>query len=130
MIRVVNRQPLAGFVDDLQELALMSTNALNDADLDAQMAAAARGNPGAFPYPPMPRFVDNTGLDGAYEFTLEFEGSMLPGIVMNGGRVPSVGGPTLFTALEKQLGLKLVKAKGVPVDVLVIDHVDRVPTEN
>ena len=33
-------------------------------------------------------------------------------------------------ALEKQLGLKLVKVKGIPVDVLVIDHVDKVPTDN
>jgi uncharacterized protein (TIGR03435 family) len=38
-------------------------------------------------------------------------------------------GQTLFTALG-QLGLKLIKSKGVPVDVLVIDRVDKIPSEN
>jgi uncharacterized protein (TIGR03435 family) len=42
----------------------------------------------------------------------------------------SAGGPTWSEALEKQLGLKLVKVKRIPVDVLVIDHVDKVPAEN
>jgi len=37
--------------------------------------------------------------------------------------------PSIFTALQEQLGLKLVSQK-VPVDTLVIDHVDKIPTEN
>jgi len=40
---------------------------------------------------------------------------------------PGEIGPSLFTALEKQLGLKLVKVKSVPVDMLVVDSVDKVP---
>ena len=42
----------------------------------------------------------------------------------------SSSAPTLFTALEKQAGLKLVKTQNVPVEVLVIDHIDKTPTEN
>jgi uncharacterized protein (TIGR03435 family) len=37
--------------------------------------------------------------------------------------------PSIFAALEEQLGLKLV-SQMVPVEMLVVDHVDRVPTEN
>jgi uncharacterized protein (TIGR03435 family) len=39
------------------------------------------------------------------------------------------GGPSIFTALEKQLGLKLEKTKAL-LDVLVIDHIEKVPAEN
>jgi uncharacterized protein (TIGR03435 family) len=41
---------------------------------------------------------------------------------------PDAGGPTLFSAVEEQLGLKLQSEKG-KVDVIVIDHID-LPTEN
>jgi uncharacterized protein (TIGR03435 family) len=37
--------------------------------------------------------------------------------------------PNLFTALEKQLGLKLEKSK-TQLDVVVVDHMDKTPTEN
>ncbi len=37
--------------------------------------------------------------------------------------------PTLYTALRETLGLEL-KARQVPMRVLVIDHIDRVPTAN
>jgi uncharacterized protein (TIGR03435 family) len=37
--------------------------------------------------------------------------------------------PTLLVALESQLGLKLEPKRG-PVDILVVDHVNRTPTEN
>ena len=63
---------------------------------------------------------DKTGLAGKYSFTLHWTPDNQQGS-------PDAG-PTLFTALEEQLGLKLVAAKG-PVVVLVVDHVER-PSEN
>jgi len=93
--------------------------------------------------PPAPFVVDETGLTERFEFTLEFAGSVLPSspaltAALLGRPVDEVtpppnsntpSGPDLFRALEKQLGLKLEKGKR-PVDFLVIDHADKVPTEN
>jgi uncharacterized protein (TIGR03435 family) len=82
---------------------------------------------------PVPRVVDKTGLPGIYEFRLEFVATMnLRGL----GGAPSASDPAdysvpfLFKALEKQLNLKLVKTKNVPVTVLVVDHADQMPSEN
>jgi uncharacterized protein (TIGR03435 family) len=83
--------------------------------------------------------VDKTGLTGTYDFVLEF--SMEAGQVslarsFAGGvgdpKPPQDSQPELpnmYTAVQEQLGLKLEKKKG-PVDTLVIDHVERMPTEN
>jgi uncharacterized protein (TIGR03435 family) len=65
--------------------------------------------------------VDHTGLTGAYDIKLSYA-------PLNATNADSTN-PDIFTAIQEQLGLKLVPAK-VPVDYLVIDHVDRVPTEN
>ena len=79
--------------------------------------------------PIAPRVVDKTGLAGTFEFRLEFAAS--PELLQ---RVPvemePAGGRTIFAAMEKQLGLKLNKVPNVPVDFIVIDHADKVPTEN
>ncbi len=64
--------------------------------------------------------IDKTGLAGKYDIDLKWTPDDQQG-------TPDAG-PTLFTALEEQLGLKLVPAKG-PVDVFMIDHVER-PSEN
>ncbi len=74
--------------------------------------------------------LDKTGLTGHYSFTFQWK----PELPANMTAPPADGGPSepsgpsLFTALQEQLGLKLVPTKA-PVDILVIDHIER-PTEN
>jgi uncharacterized protein (TIGR03435 family) len=61
--------------------------------------------------------VNRTGLEGVFDLDLRFEPA-------SGGRVGDSGQfPSLFTALQEQLGLKLEAEKG-PVDVVVIDSID------
>jgi bla regulator protein BlaR1 len=70
--------------------------------------------------------VDRTELEGGYNVTLDYSprGFFGPFGPPLSGDITSDGGPSLFTALEEQLGLKLQSTKE-PVDVLVIDHVER-----
>jgi uncharacterized protein (TIGR03435 family) len=63
--------------------------------------------------------VNKTGLEGGYDFTLDYAPD---------GADASDTRPSIFTALEEQLGLKLEPARG-PVDVIVVDHIER-PTAN
>ncbi len=67
--------------------------------------------------------TDRTGLAGTYDLELRFSGDPAPGAPL-----PDVTAPSIFTALQEQLGLKL-DAEREAVDVLVIDRIDR-PTEN
>ncbi len=62
--------------------------------------------------------IDNTGLTGGYDLTLEWTPN------------PSADSaePSLFTALQEQLGLKLESTKA-PVEIIVIDNIER-PSEN
>ena len=67
------------------------------------------------------KVLDKTGLSGEYDFTLSYvDDRRAVGAQQDG--------PSLFTALQEQLGLKLESQKG-PVEVLVIDHADQ-PAEN
>jgi uncharacterized protein (TIGR03435 family) len=71
--------------------------------------------------------IDKTDLPARYDVSLEFarEGQA----TKQGVAETSVAeGPSIFTALKEQLGLKLVPAKG-PVDFLVIEHAEK-PSEN
>jgi uncharacterized protein (TIGR03435 family) len=75
--------------------------------------------------------VDTTGLSGNFDFNLEWspDSSAAAPAGDAASRSPSLDErPSLFTALEEQLGLRLESSKG-PVDVLVIDHVER-PAED
>jgi uncharacterized protein (TIGR03435 family) len=84
-----------------------------------------------------PRVVDNTGLQGMYEFNLEFAGLVrsanwitAPVEGDSGSAIAGAPAPNIFTAIETQLGLKLRKLKNVSVDVLAVDYADKLPTEN
>jgi uncharacterized protein (TIGR03435 family) len=71
--------------------------------------------------------VNNTGLEGNYDFKLEWTPD--PGPSAPDGQPVGISvGPSVFSALQQQLGLRLEATQG-PVDVLVIDHVDK-PSEN
>jgi uncharacterized protein (TIGR03435 family) len=58
--------------------------------------------------------VDKTGLTGRYDFDLEWTPDP----------TADVAGPSIFTAFEEQLGLKLESTRG-PIDALIIDSVER-----
>ena len=104
----------------------------------AQLAEKLQYIAGTYIHAPV---LDATGLEGGYDFTLTF--SLIPPAQLatmlanrppdaagaaNGAADP-IGGVTLFDAVEKQLGLKLVEQKR-PVSVLVIDHIEQQPTDN
>jgi len=66
--------------------------------------------------------IDKTGIFGRYDIKLHWTpDDVTQPQLLNGAPVDS--GPSIFTALEEQLGLKLEPAKG-PVQVLVIDHIE------
>jgi len=77
--------------------------------------------------------IDKTGLTGYYDIALNFTPSpdqMPQGPLPPGAAPPPIDpdGPSLFTAIQEQLGLKLQDQRG-PVEIVVIDSIDQ-PTEN
>jgi uncharacterized protein (TIGR03435 family) len=77
--------------------------------------------------------IDKTGITDQFEIHLVFspDGSASSRPSTTDPGAPAIGAPDapgIFQAIQEQLGLRLVPAKG-PVDVLVIDHVER-PSEN
>jgi len=69
--------------------------------------------------------VDETGVKESFDFTLEWSNERMQRAEAERG---APEGPTIFTALPEQLGVKL-EARKAPVDILVIDRVER-PSEN
>lgn len=67
--------------------------------------------------------VDKTGLTGVYTLKLEWTPDEQPG----SSAEPALG-PSIFTALQDQLGLKLQTQK-LPVEIIVVDRVDRMPVD-
>jgi uncharacterized protein (TIGR03435 family) len=73
--------------------------------------------------------IDRSGLEGRYDLELRFTPERIPNLPPDDPRasfVPPVdpNGPSIFTAVQEQLGLKLDPQRG-PVEVLVIDRVDQ-----
>jgi uncharacterized protein (TIGR03435 family) len=90
---------------------------------------------------PLSRFtgrnvIDKTNLTGKYDIDLEYTPDLGQFPSIPGGAPPGMpplppidsNGPTLFTVLQEQLGLKLESQKG-PVEMIVIDSIER-PSEN
>jgi uncharacterized protein (TIGR03435 family) len=75
--------------------------------------------------------LDRTGLGQFYDFKLEWTPEPPPNLGARGGadaNLPPTNGPDIYTAIREELGLRLESRKG-PVDVMVIDHIER-PSEN
>lgn len=72
--------------------------------------------------------VDQTGLNGNYDFYIEWSRSASAVSALDAGVVSEPRGPTFLEALQEQLGMKIVSTRA-PVEFLVIDRVER-PSEN
>jgi len=66
--------------------------------------------------------LDATGLTGKYDLRMWWS--------PKADHDDTADGPSMLSALESQLGLKLQPKKSAPVEMLIIDHLDRKPTEN
>jgi len=77
--------------------------------------------------------VDKTGLEGRYDFTLDWTSDRQaltagPADSERPAQPVDPSGPSMFTALQKQLGLKLESLKA-PIETLIIESIER-PSEN
>jgi uncharacterized protein (TIGR03435 family) len=69
--------------------------------------------------------IDKTGTQAVFDIDLHFAWEELTATAPK----QSSNGPSIFMALQEQLGLKLQSEK-LPVEVVVVDHIERVPTGN
>lgn len=73
--------------------------------------------------------VDNTGLTGKYDISLQWTPDEVANAHQEAGATGTTdSGPSIYTALQEQLGLRLDSTKG-PVETVVVDHVE-MPSEN
>jgi len=75
--------------------------------------------------------LDKTELSGEYDFNLQWTPDIGDGLAFKGAPPESpraADGPSIFTAIQEQLGLKLESQKG-PVEMLVVDRAEK-PAEN
>ena len=132
MVAARNGAKLSPPVDDPS--IMFSRTASGDMNLKApnvtlaQLAGALSANLGK-------TVVDQTGIEGKFNISLQWtpDLAMQPRILKSGEPAPApppdaVPGPSIFTALQEELGLKLESRK-VPVEVIVIERAHR-PSEN
>ena len=73
--------------------------------------------------------TDATGLTGRYDYTIFWSMAATTAARRGSPAIDDSDGPSIFDAVQDQLGLKIEKRKG-PVQMLVVDHVEKKPTEN
>lgn len=73
--------------------------------------------------------IDKTGLTGRYDFTLDYTLSITPDGAGPARDSATEPGADMASAAERQLGLKLTRAKAM-LDVIVIDEAQKVPSPN
>jgi uncharacterized protein (TIGR03435 family) len=78
--------------------------------------------------------IDDTGLQGLYDFKLVFDSESNrpgsnPGAADDAAAHDPAGKPSIFTAVQEQLGLRLEARRG-PVEVIVVDHAEKEPGGN
>ena len=69
--------------------------------------------------------IDETGLTERYSYFLSYA----PISSQTSEHPADSGPPDIFTAVEEQLGLKLQAGRSL-VDIVAVDHIERMPTEN
>lgn len=74
--------------------------------------------------------IDSTGVQGVFDFTLQWSpDEAARTAITDGNEAAGTAGPSIFTALQEQLGLRLASEKA-PVEILIVDHIEKAPTEN
>ncbi|HEY4088877.1 MAG TPA: TIGR03435 family protein [Bryobacteraceae bacterium] len=73
--------------------------------------------------------TDATGLTGRYDYTLFWSTTATDAERRGTPITAESDGPSIFEAVQDQLGLKIEKRRG-PVQMLVVDHVEKKPTRN
>jgi len=103
---------------------------------DSQASLGGNGPKAFFHKQPISRFtfmltrrldrpvLDQTGLKGVYDFSVD-----LSGLGFNGKEPEDPNAPSIFTTVQRDLNLKLESRKQ-PIDILVVDYANKVPTEN
>jgi uncharacterized protein (TIGR03435 family) len=127
---------------DLPEYALVVTKSgpkLHKADADGNTSINVNNGSFVYHHISMPEFaanlstfaqvdhpvLDRTGIDGVFDFTMQFGATadeMKRAFIAGDG-------PSIFTVIQEQLGLRLEAQKG-PVEMLVIDHAEKTPLDD